>query len=470
MSPIKINHPSAYTTIKGKVIDAKTKQGISGVLIRVTYRSGRTALIKTTDTKGNYYSKQKSLLGRHYVIASKAGYKTARKSCYCHWGRTDTIKFELESLKKNTPPYAASVSPYSITLYTGQPITLRAVYGDNDGSQDIVEAKCLINTNISYPNSSLLKYEPATNKLYLRNDTDSQWLGGYIPGSNNTIENSQVIVDCDKTSVSKSQTNIEIRWNIAFKSKFKGTKDVYVYVKDSEGADYGWARRGTWRIREKTIAPPKVNAYKTLTNQKTHLISGQKGSKTSVWINEKESVKNNSQKSWTATVNLTTEGPNSFQIKLKDAYGNESAAVPVKIDRDTKPPSMPIADRFQMLPSKTECTMYGYKEKFASIWIDGKEEVGYTESVRWTHTVTLPKEGKNEITIFAKDKAGNQCSSAKITITRDTTAPVIKITAPANNAVVNTSSITVSYTVDGEPKSKTVNLTQEQNTITIEET
>ncbi|MBU1121998.1 MAG: PQQ-binding-like beta-propeller repeat protein [Candidatus Omnitrophica bacterium] len=407
MSPIKNSNPSAYTTIKGRVTDAETNQGVAGVKIIIKNIIGKIERRGVTDAQGNYYIKKKAFWGTYYVIATKEGYHRRKKKRSLHWGKTEVVNFKLEPIKKNTPPFAASVSPYSITLYTGQQITLRAVYGDKDGSQDIEEAKCLINTNITYSNSSLLKYEPAANKLYLRDDTDTQWLGGYIPGSNNTIENGQVVVDCAKTSISKSQTTIEIRWNIAFKSQFKGTKDVYVYVKDSAGADYGWSRRGTWRIREKTIALPKINAYKTLTNQRAYFISGRKEANTSVWINDKEIVKINSQRNWSAYLNVNIEGNNSFEIKLKDGYGHESLPVSIIIIYDKTKPQVTINPVTSPTKETTQQISGTYVEdKLDKITVNGVEADIDAAAKTYIAQVTL-SEGTNIIEVVATDLAAN---------------------------------------------------------------
>ncbi|MFA5021244.1 MAG: hypothetical protein WC517_04270, partial [Patescibacteria group bacterium] len=77
-------------------------------------------------------------------------------------------------------------------------------------------------------------------------------------------------------------------------------------------------------------------------------------------------------------------------------------------------------------------------------------------------------EGGNTLTITETDAAGNQ-SVKNWSVTVDTTAPVLAID-PATPSLINTKSLTVSYTSEGVQKTKSfTNLTEGINTLTITE-
>jgi len=106
----------------------------------------------------------------------------------------------------------------------------------------------------------------------------------------------------------------------------------------------------------------------------------------------------------------------------------------------------------------------------------------------FSQAVTL-QPGKNTITVIATDNAGTTTTDSR-TITLDTTAPVITITAPADNGTLAAASVTVTGTVDksatvqatvndgsaqsaamdGTTFSVTLNLAEGTNTITISAT
>ncbi|MFH1231326.1 MAG: Ig-like domain-containing protein, partial [Planctomycetota bacterium] len=91
----------------------------------------------------------------------------------------------------------------------------------------------------------------------------------------------------------------------------------------------------------------------------------------------------------------------------------------------------------------------------------------------WTSGSMISAEGTYDLSVEAKDKAGNSASQT-ISWTIDKTPPVVRITSPLNNSVVSTAQITIQYSVeDGITKSensKTITLTPGTNTVKIEET
>ena len=95
--------------------------------------------------------------------------------------------------------------------------------------------------------------------------------------------------------------------------------------------------------------------------------------------------------------------------------------------------------------------------------------VTYTVDGEKRSLVKELQEGENTITVSETNAAGYS-GSACITVTLDKTAPVVVITSPKDGAVVASSPITVTYTVDGSLRTLVKELQEGKNTITITET
>jgi hypothetical protein len=169
-----------------------------------------------------------------------------------------------------TPVYAAnptiiSLNPSSGTSNPNEAVTFTSVFSDPDGWQNIRYAYILINISIVGANGLYAYYDRRTNKIYMRNDANTTWLGGYTPGSVNVTANSYVRLNCELTTVTGQDTTLTINWNITFKSAFAGSKNIYLNVRDITGANTGWVKKGTWSITNQvptvgTIIPDTGNS------------------------------------------------------------------------------------------------------------------------------------------------------------------------------------------------------------------
>ncbi len=147
-------------------------------------------------------------------------------------------------------PAVGSISPSSGSSLPNSQVIFTTTYADPDGWQNIQYVHLLINTAIDGRKSFYGYYNQNTNKLYLRNDANTEpWLGGFAPGSSNIIENSYVKLDCSKSTASGSGNNLTVTWNITFKSTFTGAKKLYLYVKDDYNLNSDWVQKGTWTIK-----------------------------------------------------------------------------------------------------------------------------------------------------------------------------------------------------------------------------
>lgn len=160
-------------------------------------------------------------------------------------------------------PQVGTISPSSGTSSPNQPVTFTTAYSDTDGVSDIRYAYFLANTTGASINGLCVVYDQVTNKLYLRNEANTAWLGGgVIPGSNIIIENSYAKLDCLNTTILKSENQLTVRWRVIFKSSFLGNKNTYLYAIDKSGiaSSTVWIQKGSWSIVIPPNNPPVINS------------------------------------------------------------------------------------------------------------------------------------------------------------------------------------------------------------------
>jgi hypothetical protein len=170
-------------------------------------------------------------------------YATDDSNAYCAWANKGSWL-----VGANSAPVAETITPASGASNAGQQVSFTTTYTDPNGYADLKENRLLINTSTSSSNCAPLYYDQNSNKLYLRNDTNTAWLGGYAPTSANVIENSYAKLDCSKTTVSGAGTKLTVKWSVIFKSGFSGAKKTYLYAKDDSNAASGWIQKGSWTI------------------------------------------------------------------------------------------------------------------------------------------------------------------------------------------------------------------------------
>jgi len=152
----------------------------------------------------------------------------------------------LSVFAANSKPAIGTITPASGSSAINQETYFTTTFSDADGWQNIQFVYFLINTSTSGARCFYGYYNQNTNKLYLRNDRNNSWLGGYTPGSNNVIENPYVKLNCANTAITGSGTTLTVKWAVTLKSTFYGSKRTYLYVKDDSNAYAGWKQKGTW--------------------------------------------------------------------------------------------------------------------------------------------------------------------------------------------------------------------------------
>lgn len=147
-------------------------------------------------------------------------------------------------------PTLISLSPASGTFHSYcTKHTISAKYGHGRGYKYLRNCLMLINTSFSGVNAIYLRYDQKAGKIYMRNDADTAWLGGYSPGTNRTLSNRQVIVYVKETKVLKTAYDVTVQWKILIRDTLHSTVcGVYLYADDTNLLNTGWQQFGAYNI------------------------------------------------------------------------------------------------------------------------------------------------------------------------------------------------------------------------------
>jgi hypothetical protein len=153
--------------------------------------------------------------------------------------------------KPNTAPTTGGVSPNSGGAACGTVQYFTTRYYDPDGYGDIKACRFHIGRD-SAPKSlignAVFVYNPANNKIRVRNDAGTKWWGGKPAGSANLVQNGQAIVHCAQTTVTKNGNMVEVRWAIEFKCTFRGGKQLYLMTRDRNDVTTSLQHVGSWTV------------------------------------------------------------------------------------------------------------------------------------------------------------------------------------------------------------------------------
>jgi hypothetical protein len=145
--------------------------------------------------------------------------------------------------RNNSKPDLGSVAPASGSGPTGVTTAFTTTWTDPDGWQDLKQCYFHIGDSPSLAGNVTLMYNAAKNKLWMRTDDGTAWFGGYAPGSANTMENGQAIVDCSLTTKHGDGDALSVTWAIEFKPGYTGAKKLGLKCKDRSKA----RAKGKWK-------------------------------------------------------------------------------------------------------------------------------------------------------------------------------------------------------------------------------
>ena len=157
----------------------------------------------------------------------------------------------------STPPTADSVSP-AAGAGGSQVFTFK--YSSVNGSGYLSTVYSLINGALSAAGGCYVYYVPASNALFLYNDTGSSVTGPLTPGSGGTLSNSQCTLNGSGSSASGSGNTLSVALSISFKPAFTGLQNVYGYALDGGGYVSGWQTLGAWNSRTPLSTPPTADS------------------------------------------------------------------------------------------------------------------------------------------------------------------------------------------------------------------
>jgi M6 family metalloprotease-like protein len=157
----------------------------------------------------------------------------------------DTIQFRVDLPTDSNAPTNVSLSPTAGNLSTGQRTTFTTEYIDTDGWDDLTYSYFLI--TVGQRCYVGLMYDLVNKKLYLRDDQDRTWLGGYSQGEDKVIENSYCRIYCKDTNAVGSENTLTISWVIELKASMSGKIcSSWMNASDKTGLNAGWDQMGTY--------------------------------------------------------------------------------------------------------------------------------------------------------------------------------------------------------------------------------
>jgi len=152
------------------------------------------------------------------------------------------------NLTVNYAPTAVSVSPSGGSAMPAYFNPFYTAYEDLNGWNDLRDVYLMWNTS-PVDNIQQFRYDVINRKLYIRNDANTEWIGGFAPGANVQLTNSNITLDISQTTVVTTTTQVQITWRFAAKQPTTSVNwTSYLKAVDSLGQSTGWVSRGTRRI------------------------------------------------------------------------------------------------------------------------------------------------------------------------------------------------------------------------------
>jgi hypothetical protein len=154
----------------------------------------------------------------------------------------------VAKVRWDEPPVVGAIAPSSGGGPARATRYFNTTWRDPDGWQDLKHCYFHIGASSSVAGNVTLMYDVQNNRLWMRSDDGTAWLGGCAPWSNNTIENSQAKLYCLLTRDEGSRDTLTVRWAIKFKPDFRGAKKTGLKCTDIHDAKAQGEWKGTWNI------------------------------------------------------------------------------------------------------------------------------------------------------------------------------------------------------------------------------
>lgn len=185
--------------------------------------------------------------GKTYYFALTAVDTSGNESGY-----SVEVSKTIQGSSQDLPPMCDSVNPSFPTSSANESQVFEAMYEYEKGADSIKLAKFLVNTEVNGGRCIYVAYAASSNRLYLRNNSGNEWLGGYAPGSSRVISNSYGSLNCTSTTVEKNGNTLRVRLSITPTTSFEGQKNIYMKVESTDGQESDWVKKGEWTINGPT--------------------------------------------------------------------------------------------------------------------------------------------------------------------------------------------------------------------------
>jgi len=246
----------------------------------------------------------------------------------------------------DAPPSIVSVTPGSQATYANQVTTFTVTVNAPAGTA-LLSSVGMNFGNLSSPATSLYaKYQVQSNLLYLTNASGTN-IGGFAPGSNNTITTPLGSLNCAQTTVTRNGNQLVIVWSVTPTTSLIGSNSVYPIVSDLYGATSGWQKSASWTV---TLAPPiSVVNHTSYVLENASVTTGAPGvlanAVTNGFVLTAALVANggngnavvNPNGGFTYTPNSGFVGTDSFTFDATDIYGGVSNVATVAVTVDAPP-------------------------------------------------------------------------------------------------------------------------------------
>jgi len=147
-------------------------------------------------------------------------------------------------------PQPVSFTPDGPQGKVGEWHSFTTAYSDPNGWSDIESARLLLGTSIADLKALNVLYEPAANALYLRNGSDTAWLGPCTPGTNAKLTNNIVQLDCRQSTITHSGDELQVVWRGRWIQRTNRSRSLTAHLRaaDQAGHDSGFVPLGTWML------------------------------------------------------------------------------------------------------------------------------------------------------------------------------------------------------------------------------
>ncbi|MBI5787851.1 MAG: HYR domain-containing protein, partial [Candidatus Schekmanbacteria bacterium] len=167
-------------------------------------------------------------------------------------------------------------------------------------------------------------------------------------------------------------------------------------------------------------------------------------------------------------VNVTYTVDNKKAKTVSKDLGEGINVITIKEESNSGKSSITGSDSITVTLDKTPPAVNIISPKDGSLVSQSPLVVVYTLDGIIKTSVKELEEGVNNLVIEEKDALGRS-GSASVKVIFDAHIPLVNITSPANNSVLTTTPVLVSYNVEGKAKSVTWDLQAGQNIITVQE-